>query len=123
MSGKLSNRSAVAFGGAALALVLLALWFLVVSPERSQAKSLEADVAAAQAELDQKKADLARPFRRRDGARERRLPACQGASRGRQRRRSDPRRRSARVERTGLTLEGFQPTAVIPVTGYYAQPL
>ena len=24
--------------------------------------------------------------------------------------------------RHGLTLEGFQPTAQIPVTGYYAQP-
>lgn len=122
MSGKLSNRSAVALGGAALALVLVALWFLVVSPERSQAKGLEADVVAARAELDQKKADLARPsaavtVRASDVFRlAKALP--EGANVAGVILDVD-RLASAH----GLTLEGFQPTAVIPVTGYYAQPL
>jgi len=122
VSGKLSNRSVVALGGAALALVLFALWFLVVSPERSQAKDLEADVAAATAELDQKKADLARPsaamtVRASDVFRlAKALP--EGANVAGVILDVD-RLASAH----GLTLEGFQPTAVIPVTGYYAQPL
>lgn len=122
MSGKLSNRSALAIGGAALALVLFALWFLVVSPERSQAKALEADVATAQAELDQKKADLARPsaavtVRASDVFRlAKALPENANVAGVI----LDVDRLAARH---GLTLEGFQPTAVIPVTGYYAQPL
>lgn len=122
MSAKLSNRSAVALGGAALAVVLFVLWFLVVSPERSQAKSLEADVAVAQAELDQKKADLARPsaavtVRASDVFRlAKALPEDANVAGV-----------ILDVDRLAsahkLSLEGFLPTAVIPVTGYYAQPL
>jgi hypothetical protein len=103
-------------------LVLLALWFLVVSPERSQAKSLEAEVAVAQAELAQKKADLARPsaavtVRASDVFRlAKALPVDANVAGV-----------ILDVDRLasnhGLKLEGFQPTAVIPVTGYYAQPL
>jgi type IV pilus assembly protein PilO len=122
VTGKLSNRSALALGGAALLVVLLALWFLVVSPERSQAKSLESELAAAQAELDQKKADLANPsaavtVRASDVFRlAKALPE-----------ESNVAGVILDVDRLakshGLVLEGFQPTAVVPVTGYYAQPL
>jgi hypothetical protein len=122
VSGKLSNRSAVAVGGAALALVLFVLWFLVVSPERSQAKSLEADLAAAQAELDQKKTDLASPsaavtVRASDVFRlAKALPEDANVAGVI----LDVDRLAAAHK---LTLEGFLPTAVIPVAGYYAQPL
>lgn len=122
MIGKLSNRSAVALGGAALALVLFALWFLVVSPERSQAKDLETEVAAAHTELDQKKADLARPsaaltVRASDVFRlAKALPEAANVA-------GVILDVDRLASRHGLKLEGFQPTAVIPVTGYYAQPL
>ncbi len=122
MSGKLSNRSAVAVGGAALFLVLVALWFFLVSPKRSEASNLKTELATAQTELDQKKADLANPsaavtVRASDVFRlAKALP-------------EDSNMagvildvdRLARAHK--LTLEGFQPTAVIAMPGYYAQPL
>ena len=122
MRTNVSNRSALALGGAALVLVLAALWFVVVSPKRSEASKLESDVAAAQAELAQRKADLARPsaavtVRASDGFRlAKALP-------------EDANVASVMLDvdrlagRHGLTLEGFQPTAVVPVTSYYAQPV
>jgi Tfp pilus assembly protein PilO len=51
----------LAAGAAALALVLLAGWFLVVSPKRTRADELQGQVAVAQTELAQKRAELARP--------------------------------------------------------------
>ena len=96
MRANVSNRTAIALGGAALVLVLLGLWFVVVSPKRSEAAKLQSDVAAAEAELAQKKADLANP------------------SAALTVRTSDVFRLAARH---GLTLEGFQPTVQIPVTG------
>ena len=122
VTGKLSNRSAVALGCAMFAVALVALWFLVVSPERSQAKSLAADVAAAQAELDQKKAALANPsaavtVRTSDVFRlAKALPEDENVAGAI----LDVNRLAKKHK---LTLEGFQPTAVVPVTGYYAQPL
>jgi hypothetical protein len=122
MSGKLSNRATLALGGAALALVVLGLWFLVVSPERSQAKDLESELAAAQAELQQRKDDLAHPsaavtVRASDVFRlARALPEDANVAGA-----------ILDVDRLAkghhLTLEGFQPAAMIAVTGYYAQPV
>jgi Tfp pilus assembly protein PilO len=122
VTGKLSNRSAVAVGCAAFVVVVAALWFLLVSPERSQAKTLEADVAAAQAELDEKKAALANPsaavtVRASDVFRlAKALPEDANVAGV-----ILDVNRLAKTHK--LTLEGFQPTAVVPVTGYYAQPL
>ena len=122
MRTNVSNRTALAVGGAAFVFVLAALWFLVVSPKRSEAARLEGDVAAAQAELSQRKADLARPsaavtVRASDVFRlAKALPEDANVAAVM----LDVDRLAARH---GLTLEGFQPTAVIPVTGYYAQPL
>jgi hypothetical protein len=122
MTANLSNRTKVAVGGAAVALLILALWFVVVSPKRSDAVKLESEVATAQADLEQRKADLAQPsaavtVRASDGFRlAKALP--------------EPANvagvmldvdRLARAH--GLKIEDFLPTAVIPVTGYYAQPL
>ncbi|MDH4176766.1 MAG: type 4a pilus biogenesis protein PilO [Thermoleophilia bacterium] len=56
-----TQRGMLAAGAAALALVLVAGWFLVVSPKRSRADELVGQVAAAQTELAQKRAELARP--------------------------------------------------------------
>jgi len=56
-----SRQGMLAAGAAALALVLVAGWFLVVSPKRTRADELKAEVAAAQSELAQKRAELARP--------------------------------------------------------------
>jgi len=118
----MSNRNAIAVGGAAAVLVLLALWFLVVSPKRSEAARLESDVAAAQAALTQKKAELARPsaavtVRTSDVFRlAKALPEDANVAAAM----LDVDRLAARH---GLTLEGFQPTAQIPVVGYYAQPV
>ena len=122
MRTNVSNRTALAIGGAALVLVLAALWFLVVSPKRSEAARLEGDVAAAQAELSQRKADLARPsaaltVRASDVYRlAKALPEDANVA-------AVMLDIDRLAKRHGLTLEGFQPTAVIPVTGYYAQPL
>jgi Tfp pilus assembly protein PilO len=118
----LSSRAKVALAGGLLALVLLGLWFVVVSPKRSQAADLKAEVAAAQAELTQRKADLARPsaavtVRASDVFRLAKALPEDGNVAGVI---LDIDRLAAAH---GLTLEGFQPTAVIPVTGYYAQPL
>jgi hypothetical protein len=118
----MSNRTAIAVGGAAAVLVLLALWFLVVSPKRSEAARLESDLAAAQAELTQKKAELASPsaavtVRTSDVFRlAKALPEDANVAAAM----LDVDRLAARH---GLTLEGFQPTAQIPVAGYYAQPI
>jgi hypothetical protein len=118
----MSNRTAVALGGAAAVLVLLALWFLVVSPKRSEAARLESALAAAQAELTQKKAELASPsaavtVRTSDVFRlAKALPEDTNVAAAM----LDVDRLAARH---GLTLEGFQPTAQIPVQGYYAQPV
>lgn len=118
----LSNRTALALGGAALVLVILGLWFVVVSPERKQAADLESEVAAAQVELDQRKSDLARPsaavtVRASDVFRlAKALPEDANVAGV-----------ILDIDRIAsahsLTIEGFLPTAVIPVTGYYAQPL
>ena len=122
MTDKLSNRSTVAIAVAVLALSVIGLWFLVVSPKRSEAANLESEVAAAQSELAQRKAELARPsaavtVRASDVFRlAKALP--EGANVAGVILDID---RLAAAHR--LTLEGFQPTAVIPVTGYYAQPL
>lgn len=122
MNGKLSNRSAVAVGGGVLLLVLVAFWFLVVSPKRSEASDLKTELATAQTELDQKKADLANPsaavnVRPSDVFRlTKALP-------------QDSNMAGVildvdRIARTHkLTLEGFQPTAAIPMSGYTVQPL
>ena len=122
MRTNVSNRTALAIGGAALVLVLAALWFLVVSPKRSEAARLEGDVAAAQAELSQRKADLASPsaaltVRASDVYRlAKALPEDANVA-------AVMLDVDRLAKRHGLTLEGVLPTAVIPVTGYYAQPL
>jgi hypothetical protein len=118
----MSNRTAIAMGAAAGVLLLLALWFLVVSPKRSEAARLESDVAAAQAELTQKKAELASPsaavtVRTSDVFRlAKALPEDTNVAAAM----LDVDRLAARHD---LTLEGFQPTEQIPVVGYYAQPV
>ncbi len=56
-----TRQGMLAAGAAALALVLVAGWFLVVSPKRTRADELKTEVAAAQGELAQKRAELARP--------------------------------------------------------------
>lgn len=122
MRANVSNRTAIAMGGAAAVLVLLALWFLVVSPKRSEAARLESDLAAAQAELTQKKSELASPsaavtVRTSDVFRlAKALPEGTNVAAAM----LDVDRLAARH---GLTLEGFLPTAQIPVQGYYAQPV
>jgi hypothetical protein len=119
---RLNNKNALAIGAAVLALAVVGLWFLVVSPKRSEAASLANDVAAAQAELAQRKADLARPsaavtVKASDVFRlAKALPEDANVAGVI----LDMDRLAARHH---LTLGGFQPTAVIPVTGYYAQPI
>lgn len=62
MNGALSSKKGLLVAGAlALVAVLAGGWLLVVSPKRSDAKELAIQVTAAQTELAQKKADLARP--------------------------------------------------------------
>jgi hypothetical protein len=56
-----SKQGIIAAGALGLIVVLAAGWLLAVSPKRKDAQSLEAQVATAQTELAQKKADLARP--------------------------------------------------------------
>lgn len=56
-----SKQGIIAAGALGLVVVLGAGWFLGVSPKREDAKSLETQVVAAQSELAQKRADLARP--------------------------------------------------------------
>jgi len=122
MTGRLSNRAALGLGAALLVLVLLGLWFVVVSPKRSEASDLATEVATSRTELAQRKADLARPsaavtVRASDVFRlAKALPVD-----------SNVAGVLLDIDRLakahGLTIEGFQPTAVIPVTGYYAQPL
>ncbi|MBA2741358.1 MAG: type 4a pilus biogenesis protein PilO [Actinobacteria bacterium] len=120
MSTNVSNRTVLVAAG--VVLVLVGLWFLVVSPKRSEASKLESDVAFAQAELVQRKADLAQPsaavtVRASDVFRlAKALPEDANVAAVM----LDVDRLAARHR---LTLEGFQPTAVVPVTGYYAQPL
>jgi hypothetical protein len=122
VTDKVSNRSAVVIAVAVLALAVVGLWFLVVSPKRSEAANLEGEVAAAQTELAQLKAELARPsaavtVRASDVFRlAKALPEDANVAGVI----LDVDRLAAAH---GLTLEGFQPTAAIPVTGYYAQPL
>lgn len=122
MRDNLSNRTVLALGGAALVLVLLGLWFVVVSPKRSEASDLKNEVAAAQAELTQRKADLARPsaavtVRASDVFRlAKALPEDANVA-------GVILDVNQLAARHGLSLEGFQPTAIVPVSGYYAQPL
>lgn len=56
-----TKKGMIVAGIAGLAAVLAAGWFLVVAPERKQADELALQVSASQAELAQKKAELARP--------------------------------------------------------------
>jgi Tfp pilus assembly protein PilO len=122
MRDNVSNRTALGLGAAALLLVLLGLWFLVVSPKRSEASDLKNEVASAQAELTQRKADLAQPsaavtVRASDVFRLAKALPEDGNVAGVM---LDV---SQLAKRHGLSLEGFQPAAVTPLTGYYAQPL
>jgi hypothetical protein len=122
MRDNVSSRTALALGGAALLLVLVGLWFLVVSPKRSEASDLKNEVAAAQQQLEERKAALARPsaavtVRASDVYRlAKALPESSNVA-------GVILDLSQLAKRHGLTLEGFQPTAAIPLTGYYAQPL
>jgi Tfp pilus assembly protein PilO len=56
-----TKKGMIVAGIAGLAAVLAAGWLLVVSPERKQADDLAAQVVASEAELAQKRAELARP--------------------------------------------------------------
>jgi Tfp pilus assembly protein PilO len=56
-----TKKGMIVAGAAGLAAVLAAGWFLVVAPERKQADEMASKVTASQAELAQKRADLARP--------------------------------------------------------------
>lgn len=122
MTERLSSKNAVVLGVAVLALAVVGLWFLVVSPKRSEAAQLAGDVTAAKTQLEQRKAELARPsaavtVRASDVFRlAKALPQDANVAGV-----------IVDVDRLaaghGLTLEGFQPAAVIPVTGYYAQPI
>ena len=56
-----TKKGMLVAGAAGLVLVLAAGWFFVVAPERKQADELAAKVAASEAELAQKRAELARP--------------------------------------------------------------
>jgi Tfp pilus assembly protein PilO len=62
MNGLLKDKKVVIALGAVGGVVLLAAaWFLVVTPQKSKAKDLESQVAAARTELAQRKVDLATP--------------------------------------------------------------
>ncbi len=56
-----TTRGKIALGAVALVLVLAAGWFFGVAPKRSDAKELAAATAAAQVQLAEKQAALARP--------------------------------------------------------------
>lgn len=122
MTERLNNKNALVLGVAVLALAAVGLWFLVVSPKKSEAASLADEVVAAQSELAQRKAELARPsaavtVRASDVFRlAKALPEDANVAGV-----------ILDVDRLAaghrLTFEGFQPSAVVPVTGYYAQPV
>jgi Tfp pilus assembly protein PilO len=61
MSNQLESKKTLLIGAAGLVAVLVAGWFLLVSPQRSKADELQGQVKAAQDELAQKRAELARP--------------------------------------------------------------
>jgi Tfp pilus assembly protein PilO len=56
-----TKKGTLVAGAVGLVAVLAAGWFLVVSPERKQADDLAVKVTQSQAELAQKRAELARP--------------------------------------------------------------
>ncbi len=56
-----TKKGMLVAGAAGLVLVLAAGWFFLVAPERKQANEMAAKVAASEAELAQKRAELARP--------------------------------------------------------------
>ena len=56
-----TKKGMLVAGAAGLVLVLAAGWFFLVAPERKQATDVAAQVAASEAELAQKRAELARP--------------------------------------------------------------
>jgi hypothetical protein len=62
VSSALKSKQGILVAGAlGLVIALAAGWFLGVAPKRDDAKALESQVTAAQTELAQKRADLARP--------------------------------------------------------------
>ena len=61
--GALPPRALVALALGAVLLYTLVVWFLVVSPKRSESVSLDDDIAAAQFELAQAKLSASRPQR------------------------------------------------------------
>lgn len=62
MSAKLrSPRAKVGLGVAGGLLAIAAVWFLLVSPQRTKATRLEAQVESSQAELSQRRVALANP--------------------------------------------------------------
>jgi len=119
---RLNNKNALVIGAAVVALAVVGLWFLVVSPKRSDAASLANDVTAAETELAQRKAELARPsaavtVRASDVFRlAKALPESANVAGVI----LDADRLAAAH---GLTLEGFQPSESVPVAEYYAQPI
>jgi Tfp pilus assembly protein PilO len=58
---KQDPKLAAAAGAGAVLLLVAAMWFLLVSPKRSEATSLKQDAAAKQVELAQKQAELRSP--------------------------------------------------------------
>jgi Tfp pilus assembly protein PilO len=58
---KQDPKLAAAAGAGVVLLLVAAMWFVLVSPKRSEATALEQDVAAKQVELSQKQAELRSP--------------------------------------------------------------
>ena len=104
-------------------LVVAATWFLLVAPQRSKATDLSAQLTASQAELTQRRIDLAQPVRERHGQAERSLSADEGTAE-RDRHVGDPsRRRPARRSQRPRVHARSRRRRKVLGTGYVQQPL
>lgn len=123
MSRLLSSRKAtIAAAAGALLLVVAAGWFLLVSPQRSQAAKLDERIATAEAELAQRRQALAQPsaqMKVKPGDLYRLTKALPDAT-DMAGIILDVNRLSSRNE---LSFQSIQPSAEVPGTGYVAHPL
>jgi Pilus assembly protein, PilO len=123
MKKKLRSRNGMIAAGAGGVLILLAaVWFLGVSPQNTKASSLDSQISATQAKIDQRRAELAAPsaqvhVRASDLYRLTRAMPDQTDMAGI----ILALNRLATLH--GLTFEGIEPVAPVSQTGYNVQPL
>lgn len=120
MIDRISKKTGLAIAAVGVVAVLLAGWFLLVSPQRSKASELEGKIADSEVALAQAQA-LSRPGERREAEAELRL--LTKAMPNETQMSQILRQLSSAAKRTRVRVTSVTPAAAAPGAGYEAIPM